>query len=471
MYQPWTLSQLADQTLVILGLGREGWSSYHFLRTHLPKVHFLLVDDLPLAKIDQKWSKIIESDLLVSFSTTQSLQKLPDNTIIIKTPGLPPSHPLLQKTDQPITSNTQLFFDFLNTDATALESKNCTTIGVTGTKGKSTTSSLIALVLEKAGFSVFLGGNIGVPPLDLITNFKKTTQSTYIVLEISAHQLADLKTSPNLAVVQNIVPEHLDYYPTFEAYLAAKSQITRWQTVEDFVIYNPDLTTARLLAKLSPGHQLPFQVKTFNDWLLYQDEPIIKLSAIPLVGDHNLQNVLPAIAIAKHLAVPTLEIAAAIQSYTPLEHRLEFVTEVDGVRYYNDSLSTLPEATMAAVQAFSQPVILLAGGHERHQDFTELAALIVTKSVKAVFLFATTGDRLSIEIKKYQATHSKLALPQLIDVTTMAKAVTQAAQLAQTGDVVLLSPASPSFGEFKDYKDRGNQFKTAVKLLRHPTKY
>lgn len=465
MNKPWTLKRLADHWIVILGLGREGWSSYQFLRQHLPKTAIMLVDDLPISKLDQRWSKATANDPLVSVETTRSLSKLPTNAVIFKTPGLPPSHPVLKNNDQPVTSNTQLFFDLLETEETGLKSTQFTTIGITGTKGKSTTSSLIAHVLKMSGFPVVLGGNIGVPPLDLVPQLEKTKSPTYVVLELSAHQLADLQTSPHIAVVQNIVPEHLDYYASFEAYLAAKNQITRWQTKDDYVIYNPDSTTARSLAKLSPGHQIPFRIETFNEWLLFQDEPIIKLAEIPLVGEHNLQNVLPAIVIAKHLAVPTLKITKAIQTYTPLEHRLEFVAEVDGVSYYNDSLSTLPEATMAAIESFSQPVILMAGGHERHQDFSELAALIVAKSVKVVYLFATTGARLKSEIETYAKAHAGSKLPLLIEVSSMEDAVKQASKKAKTGDVVLMSPASPSFGEFKDYQDRGNQFKEAVQSL------
>lgn len=466
MYQPSTFDRLTNHTLVIAGLGREGWSSYQFLRARLPTVPILLVDDQPLEKLDRKWSKATAKDQYTSFISSEEAKTLPANAFLITTPGLPPTHPLRAHQQLPTTSNTQLFFDLLQTGELGLKPGSFTTIGVTGTKGKSTTTSLIDHVLKKAGLLTYLGGNIGVPPLDLVINLKPTTKHIYFVLEMSSHQLAELHTSPMMAVVQNIVPEHLDYYASFDEYFMAKTNLTRWQTAQDTVIFNPDFARARQLANLSHGHHLSFRVETFDHWLLYQDEPIIKLKDIPLVGEHNLQNVMPAIVIAKQLRIATTTIAEAIRSFTALQDRLELVATIDQVKYYNDSLSTVPEAAMAALKAFTdQSVILLAGGYDRQQDFTELAVAIINHPVKTVLLFPTTGQRLAEAIKTYCAGHPASHLPQLIEVKTMAEAVQQAAAVSQSGDIVLLSPASASFGEFKDYRDRGEQFKIAVKKV------
>lgn len=468
MHKPWSFERLANHTIVIAGLGREGWSTYQFLVKHLPSAAFILYDDRPSDQIDHKWIKAKERNQNISHITKIDHSTWPANSLILRTPGLPPHHPLVATPSFPVTSNTQLFFDLLETESSLLGANTAyTTIGITGTKGKSTTTALIAHVLQTAGLRVKLGGNIGVPPLDLLLDNQASDSSfIYFVLEMSAHQLADLKTSPQIAVIQNIVPEHLDYYRDFPEYLAAKSQITRWQTTHDAVIYNPDFTTARQLAQLSPGNKVPFRVETYQDWLLYQDEPIIKISDIPLVGEHNWQNVMPAIVISKRIGISTSAIVKGISTFQPLEHRLELVADQDGVRYYNDSLSTVPDAAMAAITAFGhEPIILLAGGYERHQDFSALAALLVERRARAVLLFPTTGERLKSEIETYVTRHPSLPLPTLKTVNSMSEAVKLAAQLAQPGDVVLMSPASPSFGEFADYRDRGEQFRTAVRNL------
>jgi UDP-N-acetylmuramoylalanine--D-glutamate ligase len=469
MYKAWNLQRLSLQPLIVAGLGREGWSTFQFLRHHLPTTQIFLTDDRPLDEIDQKWSKHIATDQNTLYVTKDDQEKWPKTGLLIRTPGLAATHPLVAQSQYPITSNTQLFFDLLKTEKKTLSlPESFTTIGITGTKGKSTTTAIIAHLLKTAGLPTKLGGNIGVPPLDLLQGTPTTdpTAHHYYVLELSAHQLADLQVSPQIAVIQNIVPEHLDYYRDFNEYLTAKSQITRWQSASDTVIYNPDFATARKLALLSPGHKVAFRVETYDNWLLYQDEPIIKLNDIPLVGEHNWQNVLPAIVIGKMLSISTAHVVKAITTFQALEHRLELVADLEGVRYYNDSLSTVPDASIAAIRAFEgQPVILLAGGYERHQDFTELAALVVEHPARAVLLFPTTGSRLKDAIETYASQHPHSTLPELQSVKSMAEAVKLAATLAQPGDVVLMSPASPSFGEFTDYRDRGEQFRAAVDHL------
>ena len=285
----------------------------------------------------------------------------------------------------------------------------------------------------------------------------KKPKPGFFVLEMSSHQLAELKSSPEIGVVQDIVAEHLDYYQNFAEYFAAKTQIARFQTKQDLMIFNQDSKTATKLAKLSQGRQLPFSLS---------EKKLVKLAqATPLLGTHNLYNVMPAIIIAQHLGLPTAKITPAIKSFKSLPHRLELVATINGVDYYNDSIATVPEATMAAMETFAdRPVILIAGGYERNQAYGELAAKIVNSNVKALSLLPPTGQRLVAEINALNPCNALRA--SIEEFATMAEAVYFAAQKAEADDVVLLSPGAASFSTFRDYVDRGNQFKEAVERLK-----
>ncbi len=470
------MDQLAHHRILILGLGREGFSSYKFLRRELPENHLWVYDDQPVEKLGEEWRTAIASDSKLTALQNQPMtsdDELP--TLIFKTPGLPPDHPFLQQArgkEIQLTSNTQLFFDLI-----AELKPHPITIGVTGTKGKSTTTSLIHQVLKENGLTAFLAGNIGVPPLDLIEELRAVPpgKPMYVALEMSSHQLLDLHTSPHLAVIQNIVPEHLDYYASFEDYVEAKSHITQFQTADDFVIFNPTFELPAKLAARSLGKQLTFATRpekehstlawVENDSIVYQGEPVMKLTEVPLPGSHNLENVLPSVIIGRHLQLTNDQIAKAITSFKPLEHRLEFVREVGGVSYYNDSLSTVQDAAVAALKAFSEkPVILIAGGYDRGLDFTDLAKAILAHPVKALILFRPTGERIAQTVHSLASGQPE---PSIYFPRSMSEAVHQARQLAKPGDVVLMSPASPSFGEFKDYADRGQRFKREVTDLKN----
>jgi UDP-N-acetylmuramoylalanine--D-glutamate ligase len=460
------MEQLAPHRILILGLGREGLSTYHFLRQELPDQHLWLYDDKQVNALSEAWQTVIRQDPLTTALQNQPITSSDDlPTLIIKTPGLPPTHPFLQQaveSEIKITSNAQLFFDQLS----KLRTKP-TTIGVTGTKGKSTTTSLIYHVLKESGFTTFLAGNIGVPPLDLVNELRaadQDNQTSYVVLELSSHQLLDLRTSPQVAVVQNIVPEHLDYYETFDQYVEAKSHVTRFQTAADYVVFNPAYELPKKLADLSAGTKLTFSIETNDEFLLYHGQPVIKLNQIPLPGTHNRENVMPAVVIGVHFELSLTQIGAAIASFKPLEHRLEFVRDLNGVEYYNDSLATVQDAAVAALQAFAgKPVILIAGGYDRGLDYTDLAKAILSHPVKTLILFKPTGERIAETVHTLAGGQK---LPTIFFPRSMSEAVHEARKVAQAGDVVLMSPASPSFGEFKDYADRGQQFKREVKALK-----
>jgi len=457
-------------SILILGLGREGASSYEFLKKNYPAAKAWLYDDTH------------DSDHDFSTPLLSSLEAAKEQTydLVIKSPGVLPNHELLEWVrDQgvPVTSNTQLFLDELPTLPFPVQ-----TIGVTGTKGKSTTTSVIFEVLKSAftqtQHQAFLGGNIGKPALDLISEMKSTTpDQAVVVLEMSSHQLLDLHSSPHIAVIQNIVPEHLDYYGNFENYVAAKANIAKFQTENDYVIFNPRYSISTQLAQMSPGHQLTFITDSAADHseaiasvtqthICRQESPLLEITELPLLGQHNLENILPAVAVSHILKLPLEAVSTALKNFKPLPYRLEPVGEINGVQYYNDSLSTVPEAATSAIRSFAtHPVILIAGGFDRGIEYAELAETLLDPSsqIDALLLFRPTGEKIYQALKKLS--QQELHFPVKF-VTTMSEAVQEAAQIAQPGSIVLLSPASPSFGQFKDYADRGDQFTAAVKALK-----
>lgn len=486
-----TLDQLAASQIVLVGAGREGLSSYHWLRQHFPTKELWWFDEAPLEKLGAELAQVVAADPQLTFTVepTQVPINQPPQLVLIKTPGIPVTHLAVQAWLQAgavLTSNTQLFFDFCPTDPRLL------TIGVTGTKGKSTTTSAIHHVLAHQGWPAILAGNIGRPPLtalpELAQHLNQATpeQKVVAVLELSAHQLAEIATSPDIAVILDVVPEHLDYYVDFATYLEAKRGLVRWQNRQQAVIYDPESDTARQLAQTSPGQHWQICAHGHNQaavlaWLdgsqiWYQGQLVIAQTELAVKGQHNAFNLLPSVVIGRQLGLKVEDIATALRTFRPLPHRLELVATHDGIDFYDDSLATVPEATLQALAAFAdRPIILLAGGHDRHQDFSQLAQRLTEQPVKLVLLFQPTGQRLAAAAEEalgerwqplpdsttpLRPDSTYFALP-----ADMTQAIQLARQVAQAGDVVLLSPASASFGQFKDYADRSRRFVDAIKAV------
>lgn len=462
------LAKLKDKKILILGAGREGLASYLFLRRQFPKMKLMIADQQARLQLSLTWKKYFKNDpyLIGSFGK-HYLNCLENINYIFKTPGIPLTLAPLQKFLKQggiISSQTAWFFKLARGKI----------IGITGTKGKSTTASLIAHTLSFGKRPVLLMGNIGTPPLSMIA---QTNHRTLSVLELSAHQLQDLTTSPHLAVLQNITSEHLDYYPNLSAYQNAKSSLVRYQKSSDYLIYCDEFAICRQFAQLSKAKLLPFGLKeqlahrAFVDrqaiyYRPQQGQPrsiaIIKRKQLKLLGKHNLYNIMPAIIIGKHFGLSDEQLAKALASFTPLRHRLELAGNYQQVTYINDSLSTTPQAAVAALKIFhDRPIYLLAGGFERRQDYQSLAKQILAQKVPAVILFPTTGKRLKQNIVDLAIAKKQLA-PDFYQVETMSEAIKICKKLATPGSIVLLSPAAASFGSFKDYADRGNQFCQAV---------
>jgi UDP-N-acetylmuramoylalanine--D-glutamate ligase len=461
------LEQMPGRRVVLLGLGREGLSTYTFIRRRLPELPLLLADRTPAAELSVEVLRLVQHDPHARLLAGENyLAALDDAEIIFRSPGIPPDLPALQTARARgalVTSNTALFLAL------------CPglVVGITGTKGKSTTSALLYHLLAAGGLPARLVGNIGVPPLSVLDG---AMPDDLFVAELSSYQLADVTQSPPIAVLLNIVPEHLSYHGTFDAYVAAKANIVRHQHAQDTVIYNTGYPLPAQVVQQSEGRHVSFALDethtpdygVADGWLVERDTPgmrrLLPLDELPLVGRFNVQNALAACAAARQCGLSPEVIRAAIGSFQPLEHRLEYVGTARSVRFYNDSLSTVPEAAIAAIEALAPaPVVLLVGGYERGLDYSGLARFLLRAEVevRALLTFPPSGARLWQELVAASSAEPE-RLPQRVEVEDMAAAVAQAWHLARPGDVVLLSPASASFGRFVDYRDRGAQFKAAA---------
>ncbi|MDR0462839.1 MAG: UDP-N-acetylmuramoyl-L-alanine--D-glutamate ligase [Pseudomonadales bacterium] len=464
------LFPLTKKRIIVLGAGREGWSTYQFLRAVFPRKVIAVADAQELKNWSAEFQNAINNDQKLRFYSGKSyVDCLDQYDLVFKSPGISkeiePLNTLLEKKQIELTSNTAWF----------LKLNKGITVGVTGTKGKSTTSSLIYHVLSNNNVKSVLIGNIGVPPLSMLGEI---TSKTVVVMEMSAHQLCDLKASPHIAIIHDITREHLDFFHTMDKYVWAKGPICAYQKKNDFVIYNPNFANPSKLAAVSPAKHIHFAAKDApgisayadNKTVFYKEqnglvESVVNLRQVKLRGAHNIQNILPTVIVAKHFKLTGEQINNAIKTFSPLKHRLEWVGKVNEVDYYNDSLATTPESVMAAMRTFmNRKIILLAGGLERHQDYTDLAEMIARRKLPAIILFPTTGQRLADNII---SASKKLEVrpPVFYHVESMQEAIDAAAKIAKPDTVVLLSPGAASFNTFIDYADRGNQFATQVKNL------
>jgi UDP-N-acetylmuramoylalanine--D-glutamate ligase len=460
-YTDTQLKIFQHKKIAILGMGIEGMSTAEFLRKF----------DASITFFDQKTESEIEKKVL---ERAQSLGKvvLGNNAfeqivgfdLIVRSPGIHKDEPFLKKAQEDgaiITSQTKLFFDLCPGQI----------IGVTGTKGKGTTSTLIYEMLKKSGRDVYLGGNIGIPPIVFLENL---IESSVVVLELSSFQLHDLTKSPHIAVMLMTVPEHQDYHSSIEDYINAKRNNLRFQTKEDFAIINRDYPAShesdiftdgqvfQVTRERSTAEQGTF-IKENALWMTMKgaEWKIIDLDKIALPGKHNVENAAAAAMAATLAGASKSDIYDILTTFTGLEHRLELVGEVEGVKYYDDSFSTTPETAIAAIGAFSEPKILILGGSSKGSDFSELGKVISdSTSIKVII-----GIGEEWEVIKSHILNQKPHVVLLEGAKDMRTVVQAAHKVALPGDIVLLSPACASFGMFKNYKERGNLFKEEVSRL------
>lgn len=334
-------------------------------------------------------------------------------------------------------------------------------IGITGTKGKGTTSTLTAKMLTAAGFRVHLGGNIGVAPLRLLADNIKTDD--WVVLELSSFQLIDAQRSPHLAACLMVVPEHLDWHADMDEYIAAKQQLFRWQTPEDVAVFYPKNDYSRQITAVSTGQKVPYYqtpgATVDNDEISISGQIICRTDELKLLGQHNWQNVCAALTLVWQVTQNVAALRQVATSFSGLEHRLEFVREVNGVKYYDDSFGTTPETAIVALQAFKQPKVIILGGSDKGASYDQLARTVGVENVRQVILIGNQGPAIEAALEKvgYSTfTNGGSVMPEIVRAAQAA---------AQSGDVVLLSTGCASFDLFKNYKDRGEQFKSAVRQL------
>jgi UDP-N-acetylmuramoylalanine--D-glutamate ligase len=441
------LESLGKTRVLILGFGKEGIDSFKLLRKLFPKKIIEVADKRPFNKLDGEAKRLLGSDERKELYLGETyLDDLGKYDFILKSPGVPFYLSELEEArgeGVEITSQTEIFLD------------NCPglVIGVTGTKGKSTTASLINAILRRSMLKTHLVGNIGKPALSLLS---QATEEDIYVYEMSSHQLSTLKQSPTIAVFLNIFAEHLDYYVDFEQYVQAKSNIANYQDESDYLIYNGNDILVEEVASGSKAEKIDFNNIDLDN--------IISREEIPLKGDFNRENIKAAVAVARIFKIPDEKIKEAISKFRPLPHRLEFIGEFKGIEFYNDALSTIPEATIAAMKTLGDNVeTIILGGHEREQRFDELAELVLESNIRNVILFPTTGERIWKIMKLINQQKKIGKMPNSFPVENMEDAVRIAYENTDEGKICLLSTASPSFGIFKDYKEKGELFKKYVK--------
>lgn len=431
--------------IAILGYGTEGKALVKYFRRR--KVAITIFDQNPKVVVPDKYEKLLGPEAFTNLKGFDA---------VFKSPGIPPER--LEDVEN-LTSLTQFFF----------ANCPCPIIGVTGTKGKGTTATLIYEMLVAAGYDAHLGGNIGVPPTTFLTKLKK---SSIVVLEISSFQAQDLKQSPQTAVILMTTRDHMDYHTDVDEYHDAKANLVVHQTGHDQVVANADHKVSLAIAQKSLGTLFTVstkknvaqgaQIKDGTIMLKHKGAniPVIKTKEVGLIGPHNLENILAAVAVGALYDVEPSTMNKVICDFRGLPHRLEFIKKVKGADYYNDSFSVNPEASIAGVRSFEKPLHLIAGGYERFADFKEWAKVCMAqKNLKTiVFTGKQSAERMFQELR---------ALPprkdlKIVRLLNLREAIIATKTYAQKGDIVLLSPGCPSFDEFKNYKERGETFKALI---------
>lgn len=384
--------------------------------------------------------------------------------MIFRSPSILPTTPELAKEKERgaiVTTEIEMFMEICP----------CKMIGVTGSDGKTTTTTLIYHILQEGGYHCFCGGNIGTP---LFTKLPEVTPEDVVVLELSSFQLMHMLVSPNISVITNITPNHLDIHSSFEEYIEAKKAIFLNQSEQDCLVLNYDNEITRNLAKEAKGKVIFYSGQTKLDNGYIVDDGMIKeckdrlrkhvlnTKDLKIRGKHNFENICAALAATSSL-VPIEVAKKAILPFSGVEHRLEFVREINGVKWYNDSVSSSPTRTMAGLNSFDEEIVLIAGGYDKNLDYTPLAKPIVQK-VKSLILVGNTADKIFNAVKE-ELEKEKKEMPIYV-CDDFAQTVAVAHKVAEPGQIVLLSPASASFDMFHNFAERGKVFKQLVNELK-----
>ena len=429
--------------VAIAGYGMEGEASYNYYAQRGNEVIVLDERDHLDRDLPEDTHKILGPSAFADLGVYD---------IVIRTPALSPRKLVGAKQ---VWSATNEFF------------AQCPApiIAVTGTKGKGTTSSLIAHILRTAGRKVHLLGNIGTPALEVLPSI---ASDDIVVFEISSFQLWDLERSPHVAVVLMIEPDHLDVHTDFDDYIHAKANIRRYQNQDDICIYHPANHYSSQIAHVSDnGTMIRYRsedagsVCAIDGQFVVDGHVICSVDALQLVGDHNVENACAAITAARIYTTDDTAVAVGLRGFTGLPHRLQLVREYNDVAYYNDSYSSAPGATIAALRSFTQPIVLIAGGYDKHTEYDELSSVIAKMpNIKKVCVMGQTRHKIAhaLDVAGFDRY-------EVIDTQTLEPIFERAVAIAEPGDVVLLSPGCASFDMFANFTDRGQQFCKLVEAL------
>jgi UDP-N-acetylmuramoylalanine--D-glutamate ligase len=449
-----SLMELKDKRVLVVGLGKSGVASALFLKAHGARV--TVSDTKSGDELRNEIPALLDHGITVE-TGGHGERTFRGQDLIVVSPGVPVDAPLLVQAramGEAVIGEIELAAKFLPGPLVA----------ITGSNGKTTTTTLTGEILAAGGVPTLVGGNIGTPAISLT---ERATRETAIVLEVSSFQLETIHTfRPKVAVVLNVTPDHLDRHCTFEAYVDAKARIFENQTPEDFAVLNEDDPTCVAMAARTRAQVFWFsrhkEVKqgawvrggniVFRDGS--QQREIMQVSEIPLKGAHNLENVLAAACAGALMGCSPEKIRQAVRDFKAVEHRLEFVATIRGVYYYNDSKATNVDATIKALESFPANIHLILGGKDKGSDYTVLNNLL-RQRVKRVYTIGAAAAKIESQVKDVEVVHAE----------TLESAVRKANAVAQSGDVVLLAPACASFDQFKNYEQRGQVFKEIVQML------
>lgn len=445
------LNYLEDKRILILGFGKEGESTYKLLRKYFPEKNLFIADknmNLLNEKIDLMEDPYVEVSLGENY-----LNGIEEYDLIIKAPGISLKDVDLSNIKNKITSQLELFFEFVKVY----------TIGITGTKGKSTTSSLMYKVLIDQDKDAFLLGNIGEPIFNSIEEIK---EDSIVVLELSSHALEFAQKSPNIAILLDIYEEHLDHYKSFEKYVEAKFNVAKFQNESDFLIYNYDNENMKNYKFEYKENDYAISLQSIPDAknraylendLIYCNgkEMMSSKEEMNLKGTHNINNIMFILSACDILNLDIEKAINSIKEFKPLEHRMEFVATIDGVSYYNDSIATIPESTINAVNALKNVNTILVGGNDRGVDLSELIEFLRNhETIENIICLPKTGEYIKDGLL---GTNKNIEFfVDLQDAVKFAKKVTK------ENSICLLSPAASSYGYFKNFEERGKLFKQYV---------
>lgn len=449
--------ELKNQRVLVVGLGKSGIAAAMFLRQQGARV--TVSDARSAVALAKEIPALLDAGIMVE-SGGHGLLTFRRQDLIVISPGVPLDTPEVKQVigyGVPVIGELELANRFLKGRKLA----------ITGSNGKTTTTTLVGKILAEGGIETLVGGNIGTPVIDLIP---KSTEETVSVLEVSSFQLETIEQfRPWIAVVLNITPDHLDRHGTFENYAAMKSRITERQQAEDFLVLNAEDKPTQMVAAKTKAQifwfssRRPIKQGTFvhGESIVFipsegaKAEPVMPVAEIPLKGAHNVENVLAAVCAARLAGVPAEKIRSTVAGFQAVEHRLEFVSTVQGVEYFNDSKATNVDATMKAVAAFPRGIHLILGGKDKDSDYTLLGPLL-RERVKAVYTIGSAAEKIERELH---------GVVKMVGAGTMDVAVREAQKAAVPGDVVLLAPACSSFDQFENYEHRGRTFRQLVHEL------